>query len=335
MKLSYYFNLLALAVLGALRCHVEAHDGHEHVRSLAANEDNANPIAVELTQDIKFKGKNGNWKKGVRCGADAKNAGRQNGDGRRLVEEWLKANPIRKLQSVEIPIIFHVVYAVNRKTRAEVGNIPSSWINDQVSVLNSAYAGSGFSFTLSAVQRHRNDKYYTNCYNQDGQMKNAYAVDPANYLNIYTCSPSGGILGWAYYPSSFPESDTRHGVVVLDESLPGGSAAPYDGGDTCTHEVGHYLGLPHTFENGCSSPGDSVDDTPYEASAAYGCPVGRDTCPSAGLDPITVSILVLSRPPFLIISTPTTNSSLPASSTELHGLYGRWLHEQFHPGSNQ
>lgn len=186
--------------------------------------------------------------------------------------------------NTNIQVAFHVLY-YNRRGQV-IGNISDQMIQDQIQVLNAAFAGSGFSFTLASVDRTESRKYYTGCYNQDSRMKAELAIDPANYLNIYTCQPSSGILGYAYYPSSFPEDDTNHGVVLLDESLPGGSAAPYNLGDTGTHEVGHYLGLAHTFQGGCSGNGDFVADTPAEASAAYGCPIGRDTCAGGGLDPI-------------------------------------------------
>ena len=44
--------------------------------------------------------------------------------------------------------------------------------------------------------------------------------------------------------------------------------------------------LEHTFAHGCSASGDCVADTPKEAQPQFDCPVGADTCPAPGLDPI-------------------------------------------------
>lgn len=181
------------------------------------------------------------------------------------------------------------VYVHNIQTAAGAGGITSTQISNQISVLNAAYAGTGFTFTLAGTKVTKNTTWYNNCARSsvEKQMKQALAVNPAKTLNIYSCGLGNGLLGYARFPNSYPETSYMHGVVMLNQSFPGGTATPYNLGDTATHEVGHYLGMYHTFQGGCAGTGDSVSDTPAEAAATYGCPTNSpDTCTSPGLDPI-------------------------------------------------
>jgi len=203
------------------------------------------------------------------------------------VDRWLRTYGQTNAYGGQIKVAFHVIYGRNNE-----GNIPQSQVDAQIATLNSTYAGTGYTFVLASLDRTYNAQWFgmTPQTKNETNAKNALAKTPATRLNLYTCKPGQSLLGWAYFPNSFPETDKRHGVVVHYASVPGGAFAAYNEGETATHEVGHYLGLYHTFQGGCTAPGDAVDDTPYEASAYTGgdCALQRDTCPSSpGLDPIT------------------------------------------------
>ena len=183
-----------------------------------------------------------------------------------------------------IPVAFHVI---NNGSSFSAGNVPDSMINQQISVLNGAF-GPAFNFQLASVDRTTNSTWYNMGYNSQAEKaaKAALHTGGAETLNIYTANLGGGLLGWATFPQEYASSPNMDGVVVLYSSLPGGGEEPYDEGDTGTHEVGHWLGLYHTFQGGCKK-GDGIADTPAEKSAAFGCPIGRDTCANAaGDDPI-------------------------------------------------
>ena len=186
--------------------------------------------------------------------------------------------------TVNIGVAFHVVH------NGTEGNVPESMLDAQIDVLNDAYAPTPYQFYKASVTRTNNSSWFTVTpgSSAETQMKNSLAVTNEPRLNFYTAKPGQNLLGWATFPWSYAETNKLHGVVVLYGSLPGGGAVPYDEGDTGTHEVGHWVGLYHTFQGGCSGAGDSVADTPAEAQSTFGCPAGQDSCPSqSGLDPIT------------------------------------------------
>jgi len=195
---------------------------------------------------------------------------------------------------VTVPTWVHVI---STDTTVAGGYVTDAQITAQLQVLNDSFAGTTdgaptvFQFSLVGVTRTVNAEWAAMQPETEVELRAKAALHRGGpeTLNIYVVQ-TPLLLGWAYLPDGEIENTPLDGVVVLDGSLPGGYAEPYNEGDTATHEVGHWLALLHTFENGCDRPGDGIVDTPYEAGPAFGCPLGRDSCPgsgvSSGADPV-------------------------------------------------
>lgn len=162
-----------------------------------------------------------------------------------------------------------------------------SVLQEQFDVLAADYAPYGISMTLAGTTQTVNPTWS----NDNGEMEMKSELRQGSYsdLNIYFQDNLGGNLGYCYFPTNAPEgSDAfiRDGCSVLSTSVPGGSAEGFNLGKTAVHEAGHWFGLYHTFQGGCSGSGDGVSDTPAQSSPSSGCPVGRDSCSGGGVDPI-------------------------------------------------
>lgn len=197
-----------------------------------------------------------------------------------------------KTAAEPINVYFHVIYA---NETLEGGYVPDSQLQAQVDTLNKAYSATPLTFKLANITRTQNEDWFSNVGPEESQqqdMKEQLRLGEAKDLNVYTVGfkqGSGkGLLGYSTFPSDYEGNPQDDGVVMQFATLPGGTMPNYNLGATLTHETGHWAGLYHTFQGGCDAPGDSVDDTPPEASAASGCPVKRKTCQnSSGFDPVT------------------------------------------------
>jgi hypothetical protein len=196
-----------------------------------------------------------------------------------------RGKPSTGTASVSIPVYVHVMAA-----KDGTGNVTDAQIADQVAVLNTTFAGAessdaaqtGYTFTLAGTDRFFNDTWHRD--GSSSKYRKATRQGGANALNMWLVDFN--YLGIATFPWDYAKQPGIDGVRVHWDSLPGGSIANYNLGETGTHEVGHWLGLYHTFQGGCTQVNDEVADTPAQSSPTNGCPVGRDSCDLPGLDPI-------------------------------------------------
>jgi len=172
--------------------------------------------------------------------------------------------------TINVPTYFHVI-----KDRAE-GNDQDD-VNASMSVLNNAFKLDTETFRFQVIF---------------DLLETTYTTD-ASWFNTRQNGERGmkealrsgyGFYGFAYYPDDCASLKWRDGVVINYRTVPNGSSV-MNQGYTLVHEVGHWLGLSHTFRDGCDGQGDFIDDTPAH-TVNEGCTV-TDTCPGEGRDPIS------------------------------------------------
>lgn len=211
-------------------------------------------------------------------------------------------NPDNQRAVVTIPVVFHVVY--NNSTE----NISDAQINSQLQVLNDDFrrlnsdadgtwsqaADAEINFCLATVDPNGNatngitrtsttqTSFGTNDQVKFNSSGGKDAWPASDYLNIWICDISGGILGYAQFPGGSAATD---GVVNDYQyfGTTGTATAPFDLGRTLTHEVGHYLNLRHIWGDGGCSVDDFVSDTPTSDAPNYGCTPTHVSCGSTDM----------------------------------------------------
>ncbi len=209
---------------------------------------------------------------------------------------------------ITIPVVVHVIYSNSTQ------NISTAQIQSQIDVLNEDFrrtnsdrdnvwsqaADMEIEFCLAQTDPNgnptngitRRSSNVSTWNTQENRMKSAStggtnAWDTTQYLNMWTVSAlnsngRAGILGYAQFPGGNRATD---GVVMGYNYFgrTGAVSAPFDGGRTTTHEVGHFLGLRHIWGDGPCSADDFVNDTPLSDASNGGCQIGTVSCGSTDM----------------------------------------------------
>lgn len=237
------------------------------------------------------------------------------------IDNYIQGNANRDDRNtiVTIPVVFHVIHS--GQTLGLAANISAAQVQSQLDVLNECYrkrnadtalipnifksraADIEVEFCLAITDPNGNNTSGIMRYNIpttpaafDADVKPVTVWDATKYLNIWTTQLSNNILGYATFPGMGPMNQDG---VVLDYRVVGKAPAnPFTTssdtlGKTAVHEVGHWLGLFHTFQDSCKgltpatcgNQGDRVCDTPPSKEANYGTPsISLNSCNETPVD---------------------------------------------------
>jgi hypothetical protein len=212
----------------------------------------------------------------------------------RLIASGQAMRVARRVSTIQV--VVHVVY----RTKAE--NISDAQVRSQITALNRDYGlrnpdRSKVPAPFKSMVANPNIRFQLATKDPRGQATNGITRtattvdgfgaddsvkspktggkepwDTARYMNIWACSLTGGLLGYAQFPGGPARTD---GVVILNTAFGtrGTAAAPFNKGRTATHEVGHFLNLRHIWGdmNDCTG-NDQVADTPKAGGPNFGKP---------------------------------------------------------------
>ncbi|GAA0959597.1 zinc metalloprotease [Actinocorallia libanotica] len=211
-------------------------------------------------------------------------------DRQKITGKLLRATGDKKW--IHVPVRFHVLHNGTK------GKLTKKALKEQIKVLDAAYQGrkggvdTRINFYLKQITWTKNKNWFKQPRRYEKAFKKKLRRGGDSTLNIYTADLGTELLGWASMPWDYKKNPVLDGLVIHHGSLPGGKIKDYDLGYTAVHEVGHWLGLYHTFgrnypdQDGCAA-GDLVGDTPSQKEPTEGCPKNApDSCPAWGRDPI-------------------------------------------------